>query len=290
MTRHFAVIGHPIAHSLSPAMQRAAFGALHIDATYRAIDVTPENVPAIIDDLRNAQLDGINVTSPYKADIATYVNDLDDDARLLGAVNTVVRYSRSVLLGANTDAHGLARALDEAHAPREKTLGIVFGTSGAAAASVLALLRRDFAEICVVGRRLEAAHAMISRLKQAHLHATLHACATDGPLEAWFQRASIVIQATTATQSADAAEFVSLWPLDALAHDAFVVDLVYSPAETALTRQADLRGLRFMNGVPMLLHQGALAFERFTGEPAPLPAMRHALQVAMADRAHRPHS
>lgn len=283
MTKHFALFGHPVAHSFSPAMQRAAFYAAGVDATYELVDVAPGSLETQMRALRDGAYDGANVTAPYKASVLAYVDEVDLEGTLLGAVNTLVRVGHGVF-ATNTDAHGLVRALDEEGVSREIEKVVVLGAGGAARAAVLAALRRGAKRVEVLARREAAAESLVSHFRRAAGDAVLAARPFPEGLEGAFDGAGLVIQATTATSGDHAAEFVGALPLERLPKDAFVLDLVYAPSSTRLLVHAEARALRTANGLGMLLHQGALAFERWTGKDAPLEAMRHALELAVKER------
>ncbi len=272
MTRRaYAVIGHPIAHSLSPAMHRAAFDDAGLDATYDAIDVAPSALARFVGDVRAGRLDGLNVTVPHKEAVRELLDDLDDDARAIGAVNTVVREGAR-LRGANTDARGLVRALEEADVMLGGASVLVIGGGGAARAAAVGLAEAG-ASICVAARRLEQAASIAATraLALADLDALRRAISP----------ADVVVQSTSASLSAEAgAELASRLPLAHARPSALVVDLVYRPRRTPVLRAAEAAGLRTLDGIGMLVHQGALAWSRWTGLAPPVDVMRRALASA----------
>jgi shikimate dehydrogenase len=260
----FAVIGDPIAHSKSPAMHGAAFRELGLPHTYEAVRVSAEELPAVVDALRAGRWDGLNVTVPHKAGALALADDASDDARAIGAANTLARVGGRVR-AFNTDAPALALEIAELAGPRawEGARGLVLGSGGAARAAVAALKThlgvRDVVVRARSARDLGALPLVPSR---------------DGE-----STTSVVLQATSAgMRGADPGELVAgsvAW--DALPDDAVAIDLVYAPAETPFLRAARARGLRAENGLGMLARQGAIAFEIWTGIPAPFPVMRSAL-------------
>jgi shikimate dehydrogenase len=259
-----AVIGFPVRHSLSPAMHNAAFAELGLDWVYLACEVAPGSVPAALAGARALGFGGLSVTIPHKAAVLDAVDEASAAARAVGAVNTVVvREGR--LHGENTDGPGfLASLTDEGFDPAGRVCAVV-GAGGAARAVVHALAGAGAAEVVVVNRT-EA---------RAGSAAALAGASGRVGLAADVGRADLVVNATPlGLAGGDATEL----PLDPelLGPGQLVVDLVPNPAVTPLMRAARARGARVAGGLGMLVHQGALAFELWTGRPAPLGVMRAA--------------
>lgn len=278
MTKHYALLGHPVHHSLSPAMHQAAFRAAGLDATYVARDVPSGELSQTIDALRRGELDGANVTAPHKASVLALVDEADAEARLLGAANTLLRVGHSVF-ATNTDAHGLALALDEFGVRQGLGKVVVVGAGGAARAAVVSALRRGATRVEVLARRASAAEALAHHLRGRAGDGEVVPGSFPEDLAQTLDGAALLIQATGATAGLHEKAFVDAFPLERLPKDAIVVDLVYAPRETRLLVHAAARALSAHNGISMLLHQGALSFERWTGVDAPLGAMKHALML-----------
>jgi shikimate dehydrogenase len=206
------------------------------------------------------------------------LDEITPAARGIAAVNTIFRRG-DALVGDNTDAEGLARALREAEVELQGADVVVLGAGGAARATVFGLAAAGAARICLAARRPDAARVLLGELAPHALRAKLSACDVESELPAAFAQCSLVIQATSATLGAtDAARaFADALPYEALPASAVVCDLVYKPLQTAVLARAAARGLRTVDGLGMLLHQGALAFERWTGQTPPLGVMRKAL-------------
>lgn len=272
MSVRLAVIGHPIAHSLSPRMHRAALDALgRADVTYEAIEVAPGRLEAELGRLASEGLVGLNVTLPHKVAVLSHAVEVDAIARAIGAANTLTRTPRG-WAATNTDAPGLARSLAESGVAIRGARAVVLGTGGAARATALAL--SEAAELVVVGRDPAKAREV----------ASLHARGEGAPwpaLGAALAQATLLVQATSATLGEGADAFAASLPLERLAASSVVVDLVYRPRVTALLARAEARGLRTVDGVGMLVHQGALALERWLGVEAPVDVMRAALLSAL---------
>ncbi len=273
MTRVYGVLGWPVAHSRSPAMLNAAFAAAGVDASYVRFPVAPDALADAVRGLRALGIAGANVTVPHKTSVLPLLDSVDDAARAIGAVNTVVRGEDGRLHGLNTDASGLVRALVEAGARLEGARALVLGAGGAARAAIYGLAGAG-AEVTVAARRQEAARTL--------WHDAL-SLSDDTGLRTALTRADVVVHATSATLLGDDDRatrlFLAQLPLEALRPGTLITDLVYTPRDTALLRAARAHGARTLDGTAMLLHQGALAFERWTGLPAPLEAMRAALDA-----------
>lgn len=275
----YMILGYPVHHSQSPAMHNAAFRHLGLDDTYVACAVKPGDLRPAIDGLRALNIAGANVTLPYKTDVLSLVDELTAEAEAIGAVNTLA-WNDGRLLGDNTDAAGLARSLREGGATLVGAQVTVVGAGGAARAAVVGLARAGAAGVTVVARRSDAARALLQDLQPA-LRAS--GCslrdASLSDLGDLLRHTDLLVQATSATlgQGPEAEAFATAIPLDSLPVHAIVTDLVYKPLCTAVLKAAKRRGLRTVDGLGMLLHQGALAFERWTGRPAPLDVMRAAL-------------
>ncbi len=275
----FVVIGHPIAHSLSPAMHSAAIAALGLEATYEARDVTPEDLAAFVSDVRAGLFEGANVTIPHKVAVASLCDRLEEDARAIGAVNTLV-VERGAVVGTNTDVAGLFASL----APHASRLArgevLILGAGGAARAALAVARRLEASVITIAARDRDKARAL------AEAAPDVRAIALDDHerLARAFSAARLVIQASSATMAAEAATFVSALPLDALSRDAVVADLVYRPRRTALLAAVELRGLTTVDGTEMLVQQGAAALGRWLARPVedlPIEAMRAAVLAAL---------
>jgi shikimate dehydrogenase len=259
-TRLAGVIGHPIRHSLSPILHNAAFAALDLDWAFAAFDVAEGQGQAAIEAMRALGIDGLSVTMPHKADAAVAVDELVPTAERLGAVNTVVRRG-TTLVGENTDGAGFINAvrLDEGFDPAGKKC-VVIGAGGAARAVVLALADAGAASVVVVNRSSDrAATAAALAPDVARMGAIADAASAD-----------LVVNATPVGMNADPS-----MPIDAgLLHPGqLVVDLIYSPAVTPLVAAARQQGATAVNGLGMLIHQAALAFQHWTGFDPPLEAM-----------------
>jgi shikimate dehydrogenase len=270
-------------------MQQAAFDALGFSARYELWDAADaatldERVAA----LRQPDMLGANVTIPWKEAVAPLLDTLDDSARRIsGAVNAITRAESTQgarLIGHNTDAPALDRALDELGAWTEARRLLILGAGGAAQAA-LGIAHLRGVEPWLAARRVETAREALARLAGRLPVPNAwrdHALALDdlGELGVALRESQVLINATPVGMSDPAASPLPLDLLSSLPRGAVVLDLIYAPPETALVRAAQDAGLRAGGGLAMLLYQGALAFTLWTGQPAPLDVMRHALATA----------
>jgi shikimate dehydrogenase len=263
-TRIVGIIGDPVSHSRSPAIHNAAFAALDLDFVFVAFPVRAGAGYEAVRAVRTLGLAGLNVTMPHKDDAARACDELTPAAAALAAVNTVVRQPDGSLLGASTDGEGLVRALaDEDFAPSGRRC-LVLGAGGAARAIVQALGAHG-ASVAVSARRPDAANTAAALAPGAQV-------VPLGDVEPWITGADLIVNATPLGMNGEPPPF----PTGALHADQFVYDTVYHPTETPLLAGAQAQGARAVNGLSMLVHQAALAFEHWTGRPPPLDVMRRA--------------
>jgi len=270
------IFGWPVAHSKSPQMHEAAARALEIELRYERFEVPPEDLTEAVLSRHEAGIDGYNLTVPHKEAIIALIDEVAPTARAIGAVNTVVR-TEGRYVGHNTDAPGFVRSLEEAGVQIGGARVVVLGAGGAARAAVVGLANAGAEEIRVLSRRLEQSEALSESLT-AEVACPLKP-APLGEASRAFRTSTLLVQATSATLDANpgALEFAASLPIDVLPSDTAVVDMVYEPLKTSVLARAEERGLTVVDGLGMLLHQGAIAFEMWTGFEPPLDVMRSAL-------------
>lgn len=270
------IFGWPVAHSKSPQMHEAAARALGLSLRYERFAVEPGALADAVREKHAAQIDGYNLTVPHKQAIMTLLDEVAPTARAIGAVNTVVREGDRYV-GHNTDAPGLVRSLREAGVIVKGARVVVLGAGGAARAGVVGLADAGAAELTVLSRRPEQAAALVASLL-GRVPCPVGA-APLGDASVYFATATLLVQATSATLQSNpgATDFAASLPLDTLPDEAAVIDMVYEPLKTAVLERAEARGLMVVDGLGMLLHQGAIAFEMWTGFEPPLDVMRAAL-------------
>lgn len=281
MTDIYGILGHPIGHSRSPAMHNRAFAELGIDAMYVPFAVPPERLPQAVAAIRPLALCGLNVTLPHKSAIMQLLDKIEPDAQAIGAINTIY-HEGGQLVGMNTDAPGLSRALQEAGVQLTAASISVIGAGGAARASVVGLARAGAARIAIMARRNDEAERLVKELQPAAGRTVLSVVPWERiALEKGFSGSQLVVQATSATldDGPGAAELSAMLPFASLPAQAAVIDLVYRPRETLVLKAAKAAGKRGVDGLGMLLHQGAIAFEKWLGRSAPVEVMRAALET-----------
>ena len=280
----FFLLGHPVGHSLSPAMHNAAFQALGMRANYALRDVAPGAVPGALADLRAQGCGGANVTIPHKEAAYRFLaakGALSDTAQLLHAVNTVVFRPDGSLYGDNTDAPGFLDALKESFraTPRDRRV-LVLGCGGAGRALALVCAMQGAAAILVADVNLAARRRLLLALRK-----TAPGLPVAGISLARARIAArdcdLIIQATPVGMHPGDP---SLLPPESFRKGQLVFDLIYNPAVTPLLAAAQAAGARTANGLGMLLHQGVRAFRLWTGRKPPVATMRAALEKALKAR------
>lgn len=276
MSKLAGIIGHPVGHSLSPVFQRAAFAHCGLDVRYEAWDTPDDGVHARVVNLREEKYLGANVTIPHKQRVLPYLDEMGGQSARAGAVNTIVN-RRGRLFGFNTDGPGFVAALrNEAHFDPADRSFLLVGAGGAARGIAFELADTRAARVDVANRTLGRAAGIASALP-------IPSAAL--PLDAPLNRYDCIVNCTSVGMTGTATE--AQCPIDpARARDgALVVDIVYRPEETPLLTAAKTAGHPTLGGLPMLIYQGALSFELWTGIGAPVDVMFDAARNALAREA-----
>jgi shikimate dehydrogenase len=273
------LIGDPVGHSLSRVMHHAAFTELGINADYALWETPLALLEGRVAALRGENMLGANVTVPHKQAVIPYLDDLSATARRAGAVNTIIPRDGE-LRGDNTDVYGFARALAEVIDPGEVRRAVVVGAGGASRAVLVALQDAGVDEIVLVNRTLARAEEMVADLDEPGRPIIQVRSLEDLPLVAI--ASTVVVNATSVGWHGDELPFDAS-VLDVVAANAVMVDLTYR--ETAVLRAARERRLAGLDGLSMLIHQGARAFEMWTGQAAPVEIMRSAVMAEQQRRA-----
>lgn len=273
-TKNLGVMGWPIAHSLSPVLQNAALKEAGLDYAYVALPVPSEQLSAAVAGIRAMGFRGVNVTVPHKSEIIPLLDEVDEDARLIGAVNTVVNED-GILKGYNTDAIGFLEALKSEGYALEGKRVCLLGAGGAARAVLRALAKEKAAKVSI-GVRNPAKAEPLAELFRERV-----------PVEALFWEGEAFTEAMAEADLLVHTTPLGMHPkvdgmppvrLEALKASALVYDIVYTPAKTRLLREAEALGHRILNGEGMLAGQGAAAFRLWTGAEADVELMKRVLR------------
>jgi shikimate dehydrogenase len=272
----YAVWGHPVSHSASPAMHNAALAAMDLPGVYVAFDVAPERVAEAVAGVRALGVRGVNVTVPLKERVGAHLDGLTPQAARLGAVNTLF-WEEGKLLGDSTDGPGYLEALNFAGvAVGEGTQAVVLGAGGSAR-SVVDALAQAGATVVVLNRTRERAAEVAGRFGARHApwgEATLRLLLPD---------ADLLINTTSVGRSGTDGDVLPI-PREALHERLFVSDLNYGPTESDLLARARERGCRVQDGIELLVRQGALSLARWTGADPPVAVMRRAVEEKLGHR------
>ncbi|HNU85667.1 MAG: shikimate dehydrogenase [Pseudomonadota bacterium] len=262
--RHFALFGNPVGHSLSPLMINAAFGAMGIRAGYEARRV--EDLEPAVRMIREKPLDGVSVTLPHKGAVMAFLDEAEDDARAIGAVNTVTN-ERGWLRGSNTDWKGLTAAMEERFPLGGRTIAVL-GAGGVARAAVHAILRAGGMPI-VFNRSRDRADSL----------ARWFSCETQPLARLGAVGADVLINATPVGMHPRTGES----PVDArlLPRFEWVVDTIYNPLQTRLLREARAAGCGVVTGLSMFVRQGAEQIRTWTGLDPPVELMERVVRTAL---------
>lgn len=278
MTRLAGVIGHPVAHSLSPVFQSAAFRASGLDVRYERWDTAPESLAGRIVSLRDPKYLGANITIPHKQAVIPLLDELGGQSSRVGAVNTIVNRNGR-LFGFNTDGQGFVLAMrNEARVDPDGRFILLLGAGGAARGIAFALAEAKAARIAIWNRTFERALRLADDV--AASGASTAAVADLADLSPYH----VIVNCTSVGMEGAGAEAESPCSLATARPGTLVADIVYAPAETPLLHSARETGLPVLPGLPMLIYQGALSFELWTSLPAPVEVMFDAARKALAAR------
>ncbi|MCP1185839.1 shikimate dehydrogenase [Paenibacillus sp. 1781tsa1] len=267
------VMGDPIAHSKSPAMHNAALQAAEVNGMYMPLHVHPDQLEAAVRGIVALGYRGVNVTIPHKEQVMQYLDVIDESARLIGAVNTIVNEG-GTLTGYNTDGIGYVRSLKEEAVTELAGKRIaVLGAGGAARGVIYALALEKPEQIHILNRTADRAIALASDLRGHGLGEISGSGMEDAARV--LATADIVINTTSAGMH----PYIDDVPVDSslIREGAAVSDLIYNPLETRLLRESRMRGCTVHGGLGMFVYQGAVAFEHWLGIPAPVETMRRAV-------------
>ncbi|MBA2850663.1 shikimate dehydrogenase [Methanococcus maripaludis] len=269
-TKLVGLIGHPVDHSFSPIMHNAAIKDLKLNYRYFAFDVSEENLKDVVAGAKALNFRGFNVTIPHKLNIMKYLDEIDCDAEAIGAVNTV-KIENGKAIGYNTDGIGVKKALEEKTGILINKNILIIGSGGASRAVSFELAKDN--NLTIVNRNIEKAENLskeISRkLKKEHP-------LNYGGLDINIENFDIIIN-TTPVGMYPHTEVEPVIPLNNIKKDAVVMDLIYNPLEPVFLKEAEKYGAKTINGIGMLVYQGAVSFEIWTGVKPDIYVMKKSI-------------
>ncbi|UKS30415.1 shikimate dehydrogenase [Paenibacillus sp. HWE-109] len=273
----YGVFGDPIRHSRSPIMLNRAFQEAGINAVYAAFHVRPDELGNAVRGIRALGYRGINVTIPHKVEVMSYLDEIDEGASIVGAVNTIVNEAGK-LVGYNTDGIGYVRSLkEETGIVLSGKRVLLLGAGGAARGVAYALAKEGVACIYIANRTKERA---IELAETISVYTKTVGLGLD-ELGDIVDEVDFVLNTTSAGMHPHVDELPM--PVELLREHHLVSDLIYNPRITRFLREAEAKGARIHGGLGMFIYQGAFAFEYWTGTPAPVAAMRQVVEQSLAE-------
>lgn len=267
MGKLFGLLGHPVGHSMSPVMHNDMFTLLGLNHHYQAFDVEPDKLKTAVDGIKALGISGFNITIPHKVDIMEQLDHIDDEAKEIGAVNTVVN-DKGKLIGYNTDGRGFVTSLKQAAGEDlSKQSILIVGAGGAARAIFISLVNMGNTKVDIANRTLEKAEQLI----QATTKVTKSKAITIIEAEKCLDQYDIIINTTSVGMSPNIDQIPI--SLELLKPGTVLADIIYNPLETKWLRIGKEKGAITQNGVGMFVGQGALAFEKWTGQTPDLKRM-----------------
>lgn len=273
-TKLIGLLGLPVDHSFSPAMQNAAFEQLSLNYVYLAFPVNPEDVGTVLMAFRAAGVAGLNVTAPHKEAVIPYLDEITSEAAYAGAVNTIVN-DNGRLVGYNTDGTGFLRSLekDGGIIPEQKTF-LLLGAGGACRAVAVALALSGARQIYIANRSFSRAVELAGRINQIKSGVVTPLNLVVDEMAPFAKESDVVINTTSVGMFPQTDVSPIANPASLLRPSQLVCDLIYNPPKTLLLTQAEKAGCTIMTGEGMLLHQGTEAFRLWTGHEPPVDLMR----------------
>lgn len=268
-TNIVGLIGHPVEHSFSPPMHNAAFEKLNMDYAYVAFDVNPCDLESAINGAEALNIKGFNVTIPHKIEVMKYLDEIDEIAQLIGAVNTI---DFKNLKGYNTDGIGAVKAIEEVTSIKNKNV-LIAGAGGASRAISFYIAKYGASNLKILNRNVEKAQKLANDVSNSGLIENVN---FDSIKNMDLSDVDILINTTPVGMHPNIDDVPIAQACD-MHEDLVVFDAVYNPNETGLLRQAIEADAKPVHGIKMLLYQGAESFEIWTGKKAPIDVMHNAL-------------
>ena len=271
-TNIVGLIGHPVEHSFSPPMHNAAFKDLEMDYAYVAFNVNPQNLKSAIDGAKSLSIKGFNVTIPHKIDVMNYLDEIDEVANLIGAVNTI---DFKNMKGYNTDGIGAVRAIEEVTSIKNKKV-VIAGAGGASRAISFYIAKYGAENLTILNRSVEKARNLAGDVTNSGLIGDVKSDSIS-QINSYLDDCDILIN-TTPIGMHPHIDDEPIANSDSMHEGLVVFDAVYNPNETVLLKEAIDAGAKPVYGIKMLLYQGAESFKIWTGRDAPIDVMEKALR------------
>lgn len=272
-TTLIGLLGYPLKHSKSPHMHNTAFEALGLDHVYMAFEVQDGFIKEGVEAMKILNAKGFNVTMPHKKKVMEFLDEISEDAKLIGSVNTV-KNSNGRLIGYNTDGKGFVKALEENRVDFKNKKIVLAGGGGAARAVATQLALDGAGEIVIFNRTLSSAEEIIDNINKNVLSCRGTALElNEERMRKEIQDSAILVNCTSLGMKSTIDQSVISSP-EGLHKDLFVADIVYNPEKTKLLKIAEEAGCRYMNGLMMMIWQGAIAFKIWTGKDMPVELIK----------------
>lgn len=277
-TRVLGIFGHPVRHSLSPLMQNAALKHCGVDMVYLPFDVEEKDLKDAVQAIRAMKIVGVNVTIPHKEAVIHYLDEVSEDALICGSVNTI-HNDRGRLKGFNTDGEGYLRSLKQEGVDVQGRRILVIGAGGAAKGIILTLLKACPSSVTVANRTLSRAYELVDRFLRISDVRMEAIPLEEEALHTAIKDTELLINTTSVGMEGKGRLHL---PLHLLPKGAVVSDIVYKPIKTSLLKEAEALGYKTVDGIGMLVEQGILSFEIWTGLKAPGKLMRRVVVKALS--------
>ena len=274
-TNIVALIGHPVEHSFSPPMHNAAFRKLDMDWAYVAFDVNPNNLKSAVEGAKALNIKGFNVTIPHKIDVMEFLDEIDEVADLIGAVNTIDFKS---MKGYNTDGIGAVKAIEEVTPIKNRNV-VVAGAGGASRAISFYIAKYGAEALTILNRNVEKAQNLAGDVMDSGLIGEVKSDSIS-KIGDYVDEADILVDTTPIGMHPHVSD-AAIVEASQMHEDLVVFDAVYNPNETVLIKEALKAGAKPVYGIKMLLYQGAESFEIWTGKKAPVDEMERALRQTL---------
>ena len=274
-TNIVGLIGHPVEHSFSPPMHNAAFEKLGMDYAYIAFDVDPNNLGSAIEGAKSLNIKGFNVTIPHKIEVMHFLDEIDEVAGLIGAVNTI---DFKNMKGYNTDGIGAVRAIEDVISIKDKNV-VIAGAGGASRAISFYLAKYGADSITILNRNVDRAISLAGDVLDSGLIADVQADSIS-EINNYLSDADILVDTTPMVMHPHVDD-EPIARAEDMHEDLVVFDAVYNPNETVLIKEAIKAGAKPVYGIKMLLYQGAESFKIWTGVDAPVDEMEKALRQTL---------